>query len=548
MVPSGKTLDLFFALEPAADSGQRTVDAPSTIHHPLSAPEPSPPPTAEPAAHRRRARHLWLAICLSRLPLEALREVGSGRAGTERLSRPFVVVESTGSARHVLACNAAATRHGIVPGLGLNAAHALVSDLEVAERDRRLEEQLLERLATWAGQFTPRVSLAPPDGLLLEVRGSLRLFGGAQSLVSRIEMGLAASGLEAAIALAPSLLAALWLTRTGKRSLITSVTSLAGRLAPLPLGCTRWPESVLQSLQRMGVQTIGDCLRLPRDGFARRFGPELLQELDRSLVRLPEVRRSFRPRERFVWKQDFELELENVEQIGTALAPAVEELARFLRSRQAGVQGFELQLRHRSSAPTRLVIRLVAPARDASHFRMLLETRLERTVLPAPVLGARLRSAPLLMLPAAQTGLAVEAYAGDENRTSRLLERLHIRLGAGAVYGVGLVAEHRPERAWRKLAETPLMRRVKNPDMGTTALRPLWLLSEPQPLDVEGGWPYYEGRLDIERGPERIESGWWDGDDVARDYYVACTPRELRLWIYRERRADRRWFLHGVFG
>ncbi len=57
-----------------------------------------------------------------------------------------------------------------------------------------------------------------------------------------------------------------------------------------------------------------------------------------------------------------------------------------------------------------------------------------------------------------------------------------------------------------------------------------------------------EGRLEIEDGPERIESGWWDGRDVRRDYYIARTTDGVRLWVFRERRKDGRWFMHGVFG
>src|ERR1700751_1791351 len=42
--------------------------------------------------------------------------------------------------------------------------------------------QGLEALAIRAQRFTPRVSLAPPDGLLLEVAGSLHLFAGVTGL------------------------------------------------------------------------------------------------------------------------------------------------------------------------------------------------------------------------------------------------------------------------------------------------------------------------------------------------------------------------------
>jgi len=44
-------------------------------------------------------------------------------------------------------------------------------------------------------------------------------------------------------------------------------------------------------------------------------------------------------------------------------------------------------------------------------------------------------------------------------------------------------------------------------------------------------------------GPERIESGWWDGADMARDYFVARAANEALLWIYRERSPAGAWYL-----
>ncbi len=48
-------------------------------------------------------------------------------------------------------------------------------------------------------------------------------------------------------------------------------------------------------------------------------------------------------------------------------------------------------------------------------------------------------------------------------------------------------------------------------------------------------------------GPERIQSGWWDGGDVARDYYIARTADAAQWWVFRECTASRRWFVHGCF-
>jgi protein ImuB len=47
-------------------------------------------------------------------------------------------------------------------------------------------------------------------------------------------------------------------------------------------------------------------------------------------------------------------------------------------------------------------------------------------------------------------------------------------------------------------------------------------------------------------GPERIETGWWRGQDARRDYYAVTTQLGTRFWIFR-RRDDGRWFLHGCF-
>jgi protein ImuB len=79
-------------------------------------------------------------------------------------------------------------------------------------------------------------------------------------------------------------------------------------------------------------------------------------------------------------------------------------------------------------------------------------------------------------------------------------------------------------------------------------VRPLWMLTQPEALKTVDGTPRYRGPLGIETGPERIETGWWDGKDVARDYYIARDARGARLWIYQERRPPCGWFWHGIFG
>jgi protein ImuB len=84
--------------------------------------------------------------------------------------------------------------------------------------------------------------------------------------------------------------------------------------------------------------------------------------------------------------------------------------------------------------------------------------------------------------------------------------------------------------------------------------RPVWLLPEPLPLPEQRSQPLLDGRpLQLLAGPERIESGWWDGAPAARDYFVAAGAGGALVWIYRTRLplaqpAGGGWFLHGRFG
>jgi protein ImuB len=78
-------------------------------------------------------------------------------------------------------------------------------------------------------------------------------------------------------------------------------------------------------------------------------------------------------------------------------------------------------------------------------------------------------------------------------------------------------------------------------------VRPQWLLQRPQRLITQDGLPTFQGALPLHAGPERIEAGWWDGEEARRDYYVALNPRGEAFWIYREHRNLASWYLHGVF-
>ena len=437
-------------------------------------------------------------------------------------------------------------------------------------------EATLERLATRAQRFTPRVSLVAPDGLLLEVKGSLHLFNGTEGLLRAFNHDCDAIGVESTLALAPTPLAALVAARAGMPFIVTNKAQLVGRLTLLPLTPLRWPDEVVARLARMGVRTIGQALRLPRAGFARRFGPAQLNELDRLTGRNADLRHDFQPRERFRRRRELTYELESTAAILAAMAALLADLGKFLEARQCGVTELECRLRHRHAPPSLCVLRLATPLADVPRLTELLGERLNALVLPEPVRSCELRSGlPVLRVlgcnPLWQPG---EYGGGGGPESPQLVERLRARFGHEAVYGLQILPGHRPENAWSrsepKLANggpnrsalgvpkesgqpvrsgpSQLVRAPKPVSPWRAFRRPVWLLEAPQQLEEIEGVPRRRGALRFFGDVERIETGWWDGGEIGRDYYTVFDIYGVQLWIFRERADPHRWFLHGVFG
>lgn len=477
---------------------------------------------------------LWLCAHLPDLALEIC-------SRGARADEPLALSEGEGREQRVTAVSAAARRAGVRGGMRVSEAYALADALRVRARDPVAEKEALDRLAAWSGQYTSWVSVVHPDALLLEVEGSLSLYGSLDQLIENLRRGLSDLGYTARLAVAPTPLGATWLARTGSEVCITDHAALFGTLAGLPLTCLELDPEQEALLRGLGLATLIDCLRLPRDGLARRIGPRILQKLDRAFGRLPDPRSAFVSPERFRARLGLPAPARTQEALVFPLHRLLRELAGFLAARGTGATALEITLRAARSEPARLSLRLVMPSRDAQHLTRLAHERLARAALAAPVDEIVLEleaAAPLAPQP-------LDFFAGTktpEEARAQMVERLQARLGRGSVRGLAGRADHRPERAWRPV------------DPGTASdtagndRRPLWLLPAPVALTLRNGQPYWDGELALEPGCERIESGWWDEEGVARDYFIARHADGRRFWVFRERRAPGRWFVHGVFG
>jgi protein ImuB len=374
----------------------------------------------------------------------------------------------------------------------------------------------------------------------------------------------------------------------------------ADALRLLPIEALRLPERTVGLLHELGIDLIDQLAALPREDLTARFGPELLRRWDQALGRVAESIPAYRPPTPLTATWDFEPPTRRRATIDAALERLVERLTDRLRATGRGTAGLTCRLvgqpegDHRPE-PLTVSVGLYRPTAGRDHLLGLLRLQLERQRMSAPVMSAELsidRTAPLT---AAQPTLLPEIDADDRlahrrRALSGLIDRLASRLGAEAVLGIRLLPDAQPERAWkgrplvegaaptrraegvsprvgsalsdainrasprpsgRGYQQTPVVSSTRENDLPP---RPLRLFSRPRPLSVIAT-EHGPTQLDLAGrphgvaeavGPERIETGWWRGRIVRRDYYRVTTTDGRRWWLF-QRRENRRWFLHGVF-
>jgi len=404
-------------------------------------------------------------------------------------------------------------------------------------------------LALWAMRYSPLVSLcrhqrAQRVGVVAEVAGSAHLFGGLDRLLADARAQSRALSPDLVCAGAPSASGAWALACCASDVAWADAQTWPQRLAALPLMALDLPDSDHDLLVQVGLHKVGECLSLPRGDLDRRCRVALSTHLDRLSAAVPEPRHWFVPPT--VYDRSVELlhETWHTDALLFSSRRLLGELEGLLRGSGRAVQRLHLRLGHASGqADTAFDLALTRPLQDLTPVAGLLRERLSRLRLPSPVRRVGLAATPL----EAWQARSPELWPGPEEaalQRGALLDRLRARLGDERVSTLEPTPDHRPEFAWQGARVATDEQRGGPPPRRAAApppcrgLRPLWLLPEPAPLsDIAGDWQE-------ERGPERIEAGWWQSP-VARDYYVLRDSKGRRLWAYRTPAGQ--WFAQGWF-
>jgi len=491
---------------------------------------------------------LWIGVHLPLFALETLRPLWCDPGLHAVLDR-----------EHVLAMTPEAAQDGVRIGMRRGGVAAVCPAATLHERDLAQEQAALEAIALALLQYTPEVALAEESSLLLDVTASLRAFGGRLALCRLVRARIRALGFSAQIATAPTAQGAWLLARYAPRRGLAlqrpilrrtlKISTLSRRLDALPFAVLPAARLHQDWLTGIGCRTLGDVRALPRAGLQRRCGKDVLSALDRALGHAPELFEWVQAPQTFSARLELPDRIEHAEAVLFAARRLILQMIGWLVAQQLAVTRFVLMLEHergrQAIAPTALEIALAEPAWHEEHLIRLLKERLARLELTAPLIAIRLEAAQVApMVP--PSGALFPEPGGTPADYSRLLELLSARLGADNVLAPAPRADYRPEvcNGWLP-ATAANTTHVAAPNTE----RPFWLLEQPIALLMRDHRPFYGSPLRLIRGPERIESGWWDHALAVRDYFVAQGTDAACYWIYRERANDQaRWFLHGLFG
>ncbi|MBV1930790.1 MAG: DNA polymerase Y family protein [Porticoccaceae bacterium] len=523
---------------------------------------------------------LWLCLRFPLLPLEVFIQDGPTP------NHPAAVMDQ----HRVLVANSLATVMGIKPGISLATAQALCPEADIFDRDIERETHSLQTLAYSCYRFTPAITLCPPDHLLLEIAGCLKLFKGLQGLLSIIDQAVADQGYKHTIGLATTPKAAVLFSRIDSQT--SSDTSCdTGRntnnetsadidiaigqdLHALPLNVLDCSNKLKDQFRSTGFCCLGDLLCLPGGAVGKRYGKDFLIYLKQLTGERPDPQQALKLPPQFERTLEFNDGITSTEMLAFPMKRLLIALSGYLHGRQLHCSQIRWLMGLSSMGPspmgepggnnTEIILHFAQPHNNLEHFLSLSRLKLDKQALSAPVENLSLCAVHLHTAEQKNTDLFGAQAGGEYNGNSHLvnnndltmvLDKLRTRLGEDSVCRLSLADSHIPEQAWQIQAFTSKHgKNLAKPKSSANTLdshdkasnRPLWLFQNPAPVQTKTQSLYWQGSLNLLQGPERIEGNWWQ-KAICRDYFIASHNNGALYWVYRDRLSGK-WFVHGAFG
>jgi len=420
----------------------------------------------------------------------------------------------------------------------------------IIEHDPRRDAAALRGLAEWAVRFSPIAAPDPPDGLMLDITGTQRLFRGERRLIQRVGRSLHRLGFECRLAIGPTCGAAWAMAHFGRaRASIIHDDRLIETIKPLPVHALRIGPDTAAALAEVNVDRIEHLLALPRHALAERYGSDLLLRLDQCLGHAFEPIDPVRPAEPLTVTFAFDGPAKQFEAIVEATRRLLAQLCDRLTRREAGAGAIHLAYHRPDRGVQTFDVTLGRPTRRLRHLWMLVRPRLDALDIQHGFDAIDLTAHRVTGLPHLQPAEWTEDRATDRQRAdqfAQLLDVLTNRLGPERVWRLRSGESHEPRRVFAFRPATEPITRAEREAAITDADRPSVLFDPPEPVDVtvedsnaQPGrlrWRGKEHAILTAIGPERLGRRWWragrdEETERRRDEVIESHAPSLRLCV-----------------
>jgi len=457
----------------------------------------------------------------------------------------------------ITAANALAEAQAIYAGMMVADARVIIPSLQVLDYKPVLTGKLLKGLAEWCIRYTPLVAIDSPDGLILDITGCAHLWGGEKPYLENIVTRLKTLGYNVHAAIADTIGAAWAIAHFGENYSIVESGGQTTALLSLPPEALRLETDTVERLHKLGLNRINNFIAIPRSALRRRFGPQFIKRLDQALGNEEEMTQPVQPVE------PYQERLSCLEPITTAIAIEIalqrllETLCHRLQQEQKGLRIAFLKCYRVDGNIQKIEIGTNHPTHNTTHLFKLFEIKLDTIEPGFGIELFTLEAQKVEDVSPLQENLWQRKMGLDDISLSELLDRFTGKFGVNHIYRYLPDEHYWPERSIKPALS---LNEKSITEWKVDRLRPLQLLSKPEPVEVTAPIPDYPPMLFRYKGmlhkiikadgPERIEQEWWIQQGQHRDYYYVEDEEGHRYWLFRlGHYADEsyQWFIHGFF-
>lgn len=491
-----------------------------------------------------------LSLHFSRLALDRIE-----LEKVERKDRPCAISTSCNDHLHISAANEVALKAGISRGMCINDARLLARDIEVIPENPNLDRSTLLAWVRWCNRYTPIATEDGSGGILLNITGCTRLFGGEAALLCDLENRVRAQGYEVCGAIAHNFGAAWALARYSECKIVNPQTAFEA-LCPLPIEALRLSVSVATQLRHIGISTVGSLLQISRDALSVRYGSEIILRIDQIFHDSEEAFAPFRAPGLYRAAKSLDCPIANLESLACMLKTLLSQVCLYLRQDGCGARQLRVDYYRVDGEIFQCSINTIRSTCNVDHLHELVAEKIGTIDFGCGVERLVITATTYQEIFVEQLSFTEHSkYSSETLDFSKLLDRLGIRFGFEAISRFRICESLFPEfSAQFYPAIQPAVEGTRWPEY---RLRPTELIIPPRcihvnlapnnlpvKLQIEGKWR----NVVFTEGPERLSSEWWRDDFSSfqqRDYFRIADSQSNRFWIFRD--ANNRWYLHGHF-